>query len=143
MKKILIYCAALFLSAAALNARSKSIDVYSLPDAVRHFIECYFPDNHILRATQDDDLIYPSYDVELEDGISLEFYNDGTLEKISSKAGVSREFIPVPILEFVKVRYPGAYFVEYKMDKKHFEVTLSNRIELKFNNQFNLIEVDD
>ena len=133
MKKILIYCAALFLSAAALNARSKSIDVYSLPD---------FPDNHILRATQDDDLIYPSYDVELEDGISLEFYNDGTLEKIASKAGVSREFIPVPILEFVKVRYPGAYFVEYKMDKRHYEVTLSNRIELKFNNHFNLIEVD-
>ena len=142
MKKIMIFSAALFLSAAVINAENRNIDVYSLPDAIRNFIDSHFPDNKILSAWQDDELIYPDYDVELDNGISLEFYNDGTLEKIECKDGISREFIPVPILEFVKVRYPGAYFVEYKLDRKHYEVTLSNGLELKFNKHFNLMEID-
>ena len=142
MKKILIFSAALFFSAAILSAENKSIDVYSLPESVRSFIDSYFPDSRIIYASQDDDMIYPDYDVELENGVSLEFYNDGTLEKIACKQGVSKEFIPVPILEFVKVRYPGAYFVEYKLDKRHYEVKLSNRFELKFNKHFNLMEID-
>ena len=143
MKKILIYCAALFFSAATISAENRSIDVYSLPDAIRNFIDSHFPDNQILYASKDDELIFPDYDVELENGISLEFYNDGTLEKVACRDGVSREFIPVPILEFVKVKYPGAYFIEYKMDRRHYEVKLSNRLELKFNKHFNLIEIDD
>ena len=142
MKKILIFSAALLFSAAILSAENKSIDVYSLPESVRSFLDSYFPDSRIMYASQDDDMIYPDYDVELENGVSLEFYNDGTLEKIACKQGVSKEFIPVPIIEFVKVRYPGAYFVEYKLDKRHYEVKLSNRLELKFNKHFNLMEID-
>ena len=106
MKKILIYCAALILSAATVDAENRSIDVYSLPDAIRNFIDSHFPDNQIIYASKDDELIFPDYDVELENGISLEFFNDGTLEKVACKEGISREFIPVPILEFVKVKYP-------------------------------------
>ena len=64
----------------------------------------------------------------LANGVFLEFYNNGALEKIACKDGVSSDFIPVSIQEFVKVRYPDAYFTEYKVDKKHYEVKSSKII---------------
>lgn len=143
MKKILIFCAALFLSAAIANADNKAIDVKRLPQASLAFLNTHFPDVQILYATQEDDLIYPDYDVVLANGVDVEFYHNGALEKIGCKAGISNDFVPTPIVEFVKVRYPQAYFVEYKVDRKHYEVKLSNRLELKFNKNFNLLEIDD
>ncbi len=143
MKKTLIFCAALFLSAAMAIADNKPIDANRLPEASRSFLNTYFPGVQILYATQEDEFIYPDYDVVLANGVNLEFYNNGALEKIECKDGISADFIPVAIVEFVKVRYPDAYFVEYKVDRKHYEVKLSNRLELKFNKHFNLLEIDD
>jgi hypothetical protein len=89
------------------------------------------------------ELIFPDYDIALANGVFIEFYNNGALEKIECRDGVSTDIIPVAIVEFVRVRYPDAYFVEYKIDRKHYEVKLSNRLELKFNKNFNLLEIDD
>mgnify|MGYP003457057439 CR=1 FL=1 len=143
MKKILIFAAAFLFTAAIVAADDRPIDVNRLPDAAKAFLNTHFPGEQILYATKDDDLLYPDYNVTLGNGVFLEFYNNGALELIGSGTGVSTEFIPVQIVEFVKVRYPDAYFIEYKLDKKHYEVKLSNRIELKFNKNFNLLEIDD
>lgn len=143
MKKILIFTAAFFLSAAIVAADDKPIDVSRLPDAARAFLNANFPGEHILYATQEDDLLFPDYNVALANGVFLEFYNNGALELIGCNAGISAEFIPIQIVEFVKVRYPEAYFVEYKLDRKHYEVKLSNNLELTFNRNFNLLEIDD
>ena len=35
-----------------------------------------------------------------------------------------------------------AYFVEYELTKKHYEVKLSNNLELKFSKNYNLMEID-
>ena len=143
MKRILIFTAAFFLSAAIVVADDRPIDVSRLPGAAKAFLNANFPGEQILYATQEDDLLFPDYNVALANGVFLEFYNNGALELIGSRTGLSTEFIPIQIVEFVKVRYPDAYFIEYKLDKKHYEVKLSNRIELKFNKNFNLLEIDD
>ena len=143
MKKIMIIFAAIFLSAAIVSADNRAIDVSKLPAAAKAFMEKNFPGEQILYATQEDDLFLPDYDVALANGVLLEFYNNGSLEKIACRTGISLDLIPVPIIEFVKVRYPDAFFVEYKVDKREFEVTLSNRMELKFNKNYNLIGIDD
>jgi hypothetical protein len=143
MKKIMIIFAALFLSAAIVSADNRAIDASKLPAAAKAYMERNFPGEQILYATQEDDLFLPDYDVALANGVLLEFYNNGSLEKIACRTGISLDLIPVPIIEFVKVRYPDAFFVEYKVDKREFEVTLSNRMELKFNKNYNLIGIDD
>lgn len=143
MKKTLIFCAALFLSAAIVVADNKPIDVNRLPGSARSFLDNHFPGVQVLYATQEDELIFPDYDIALANGVFIEFYNNGALEKIECRDGVSTDIIPVAIVEFVRVRYPDAYFVEYKIDRKHYEVKLSNRLELKFNKNFNLLEIDE
>lgn len=139
----MIIFAALFLSAAIVSADNRAIDASKLPAAAKAYMEKNFPGEQILYATQEDDLFLPDYDVALANGVLLEFYNNGSLEKIACRTGISLDLIPVPIIEFVKVRYPDAFFVEYKVDKREFEVTLSNRMELKFNKNYNLIGIDD
>jgi hypothetical protein len=143
MKKIMIIFAALFLSAAIVSADNRAIDASKLPAEAKAFMEKNFPGEQILYATQEDDLFLPDYDVALANGVLLEFYNNGSLEKIACRTGISLDLIPVPTIEFIKVRYPDAFFVEYKVDKREFEVTLSNRMELKFNKNYNLIGIDD
>ena len=143
MKKIMIFTAAFFLSAAIVTADDKSIDVNRLPSAAKAYLNANFPGEQVLYVTQEDDILFPDYNVALANGVFLEFYNNGALELIGSRKGLPTEFIPVQIVEFVKVRYPDAYFIEYKLDKRHYEVKLSNRLELKFNRNFNLLEIDD
>ena len=143
MKKIMMISAALFLFAALAIADDKPIAADLLPEAARTFLKANYPSENILYASKEDDLIYPDYSVALENGVRLEFYNDGAFKSIESRDGVPAGLIPVQIVEFVKVRCPDAFFVEYEVDRRHFDVKLSNRIELKFNKNYNLMEIDD
>lgn len=143
MKKILTMTAAVFFFAAVAAADERPVDVKSLPSAALTFINGNFPGEKILYAVKGDDIILPDYNVTLSNGVSLEFYNNGALEKIEARGGIPVEIIPVQIVEFVKVRYPDAYFVEYEVTKRHYEVKLDNRLELKFSKSYNLMKIDD
>ena len=43
----------------------------------------------------------------------------------------------------VKTYYPDARITEYEIERRHYDVKLSNRLELKFNRNFTLIGIDD
>lgn len=143
MKKILTISAVIFLFTAIARADDRPVTVEQLPAAARTFINTNYPEIQVLFSTKDDDIVLPDYNVALANGVRLEFYNNGALKKIESGNGVPSDLVPVQIVEFVKVRYPDACFVSYEVDKRHYEVKLSNRLELKFNKNYNLIEIDD
>lgn len=143
MKRILTVSAALLIFAAVVMADDRPIDTNRLPEAARIFLNENYPDVQILYSTKEDDLILPDYNVALANGVHLEFYHDGAFKKIESREGIPVDMVPVQIVEFAKVRYPDAYFISYEVSKRHYEVQLSNRMELKFNKNFNLIEIDD
>ena len=135
--------AAVFFFAAIASADDRHVDVNRLPETIKTFLNSNYPSVQILYSTKDDDLIRPDYNVALENGVKLEFYNDGALKKIDARDGVPSSLIPVQIVQYVKGRYPDALFVGYEVDRKHYEVKLSNRLELKFSKNYNLIEIDD
>jgi hypothetical protein len=143
MKRILTISAAIFFFAAVVMADDRPITMEQLPAAARTFINTNYPEVQVLFSTKEDDIVLPDYNVALANGVSLEFYNNGALKKIESRDGIPSDFVPVQIVEFVKVRYPDAHFMSYEVDKRHYEVKLSNRLDLKFNKNYNLIEIDD
>lgn len=143
MKKIMTIAAAVFFFAAIASADDRHVDVSRLPEAVKTFLNSNYPSVQILYSTKDDDLIRPEYNVALENGVKLEFYNDGVLKKIEARDGIPASLIPAQIVQYVKGRYPDAHFVGYEVDRRHYEVKLSNRLELKFSKNYNLIEIDD
>lgn len=143
MKKILFVVLSLVAVSAFASCDEKIVTYDQLPFAAKSFVKAYFPDETVSYVTKDDDLIRPDYEVLLSDGTKLEFTNSGELKKVSSKDGIPVDIVPEAIRNYVNVRYPGTGFVEYEIGKRTYEVTLTNRLEFKFNSNFVVIEVDD
>ena len=107
------------------------------------FIKNTYPNEKISFATVDDDLIKPDYNVVLASGIKIEFNNNGTLEKIESRAGVPAKVVPTQITDYVKAHYPDVTIIEYEVGRFVYEVKLSNRLEINFNHNFKPVRYDD
>ena len=131
------------LLACQAHADDRPVDFGSLPAASQAFVKSHYSDVKVLYVTKDDDIILPDYYVRLENGVNLQFTNGGALEKIEAKAGVPEGIVPVQIVEYVKANYPIALVVEYEVGRKTYEVKLSNRLDIKFNSSFRVIEIDD
>ncbi|MBP3563726.1 MAG: PepSY-like domain-containing protein [Bacteroidales bacterium] len=143
MKKIFAILALSMAVLTVAKAGDRPVTFNQLPAPAQTFINTNYPDDKISFATVDDDLIRPDYSVVLVSGVRIQFNNDGSLEKIESKAGVPEGLIPVQIRDYVKLHYPDAVFYEYEIGRRSYEVKLSNRLELKFNRNFYLVEIDD
>lgn len=143
MKKIIIFMAVM-MAASIARADDKPVTFNQLPQAAQTFINTHYPGEKVSFVTVDDDFIRPEYQVVMANGVMMEFENGGRLEKIETRNGnIPPGIIPVQIMEVVKGHYPDAEVVEYEVGRKTYEVRLSNRMELKFNSSFNIIEVDD
>ena len=143
MKKIALTLIALAAFAAALSADDRPISFDRLPSAAKSYIETNFPGENASFVTKDDDLIRPDYTVVLTNGIKIEFDHSGALTQISSPDGIPAEQVPVSIRNYVKTHYPDAGYLEFEIGRHTYEVKLTNRMELKFNKNFHIIEVDD
>ncbi len=143
MKRIFAFIALSVAAVSIAKADDRPVTFTQLPAAAQTFINTNFPDEKISYATRDDDFILPEYSVVFVSGTKLQFTNSGAMEKIESRAGVPATFIPVQIKDYVNLHYPDAAFTGYEIGRRSYEVTLSNRLELKFNKNFLLIEIDD
>lgn len=129
--------------AAALSADDRPMAFEKLPVAAKEYIQTNFPGEKTTMVTKDDDLIFADYTVMLSNGIKLEFEHSGALTQISSPNGIPAELVPVSIRNYVQAHYPDAGYLDFEIGKRTYEVKLTNRMELKFNNNFHIIEIDD
>ena len=145
MKRIVIIAVSLVMfSLTQLRADDRPIKFSQLPEAAQSFINKYYQNDNVSFATVDDDMIAPDYQVALVSGVMLQFHHNGKLEKIESRTtAIPKGIIPVQIIEAIKELYPEAIDNAYEVDWNSHEVKLSNRMELKFNNNYRIIELDD
>ena len=144
MKRNLIALALMVASISTLKADDKPVTFNQLPKAAQTFINVNYPNEKMSFATVDDDFFKPDYHVALVNGVMIQFENDGRLEKIEVRNGdIPDGIVPIQILEAVKGYYPDARIIGYEVGKRSYEVKLSNRLELKFNTRFEVIELDD
>ncbi len=130
-------------SLSIAKADDRPVTFQQLPAVAQTFINTNFPDEKISYATKDDDFIHPEYKVVFVSGLRLQFNHNGSMEAIEFRGGVPEKFIPVQIKDYVNLHYPDAFFVEYEIGKRSYDVKLSNRLELTFNRNFILSEIDD
>lgn len=143
MKKIVMTLVALAAFATALSADDRPMAYEKLPAPAKEYIQTNFPGEKTAMVTKDDDLIFADYTVMLSNGIRLEFEHSGALTQISSPNGIPAELVPVSIRNYVQAHYPDAGYLDFEIGKRTYEVKLTNRMELKFNNNFHIIEIDD
>lgn len=144
MKRFLIVLTCVLGTMSLAKADDRPVTVDQLPQAARTFLNVNFPDDKISFATKDDDLIRPDYQVVLASGVMVKFNNAGDLEEIESRGReIPDGIIPIQIVEMVKGHYPDVMITGYEVGRRTYEVKLSNRIELKLDRNFNVIEIDD
>lgn len=144
MKKLILIIASAAAFFLVAGAEDKPVTFNQLPECARSFIDNNYQSVKLVLATKDDDFIRPEFHVVLENGVALQFDNDGRLEKIASRSGdIPASVIPKQITDVVKSHYPDAHIVEYEVDRKTYEVKLSNRMEITFDSAFRMIEIDD
>lgn len=144
MKKIIATFVFVIGALTIIHADDKAVTFDKLPKKAQEFIKQYYPNEKMIFASVDDDIIAPEYKVGLDGGVTIGFENNGKFDNIKSKNGnIPAGIIPAKIVETAKAQYPDAIIIEYDADKRSYEIKLSNRMELTFDSNFNLVEIDD
>ena len=144
MKKMIFgILSLLFLASPAMADDDKPIKVKEMPVAAQEFIAEHFPGQSIAVAKQEGSFIEKNYDIIFTNGNKLEFDRKGIWTNVDCRYGsVPQEIIPAPIAEYVKNHFPDGKVKKIEKENRHYEVELSNDVELKFNNSYELVDVD-
>ncbi|MDR0976894.1 MAG: PepSY-like domain-containing protein [Prevotellaceae bacterium] len=136
--------AALVLLSPSVSAQyDKPITREQLPEKAQKFLSTYFADKQIAGVIQDDDLIFPDYDVYFNEGIEVSFHNDGDWDNVDgNRRAIPTGFILPAIVTHVTTTYPGVHITEIDKDFRKFDVTLSNGMELIFNRKGAILGID-
>lgn len=144
MKKIALFFASVMAFAGVASADDKPITFEQLPAKAQQFIKTNFPQEKIAFTSLDRDIFGDTYDVLFASGTKLEFTDKGEWKEIECKySTVDEKFIPEQIRNYVTNTYPGTKYVKIEKGKNGYEVELTNGLELTFDRNFVLIDIDD
>jgi len=145
MKRLMTLTFCLFLLTIITKAdNDKPVTLQELPQKAQEFIKQVFPKKEISYAKLEKDLWEKKYDVVFTNGEKVEFNKNGEWEEVDCKFSVvPNNIIPQPIQELLSKQYPQAKVLKIERDSKGYEVKLSNRLEIKFNQNFQIVDIDD
>lgn len=127
-----------------ISCKDSIITADRLPDAARSFINEYFAENTISYIKKDRGLANISYEVVLQDGTEIEFDKSGNWDSIDCKRkAVPAGLVPDAISEYVQVNFPGQLIVKIDREAFGYEIELSSDLELKFDKNGKMLEIDD
>ena len=144
MKQIILSLASLLLSVGvACASPDRPIESEQLPAAAQQFLQKYFSSAEITLVREDGDILQREYDVTLDNGTHIEFTSKGEWREVESREALPRGIVPRNIETFIAKRYPKSEIYRIEQGRRDWEVGLSNGMELKFDNRFRLIDIDD
>lgn len=116
-----------------------------LPVPVKTFIQQTYPGEAITFAQKDLELTGWKYEIFLVDGTHIEFDTDDMWDKIESPMTkpVPAHLIPAPIAAHLQANFPGTFVTKIDKERNGYDVDLATGIELKYNKQGALMEMDD
>ena len=127
------------------SCTDKPVTAEQVPEPVKAFIQQTFPGQTISYAEKDVELTGSKYEVVLADGTRVEFDTNNVWDKVECTMAnpVPTALIPAAIVTHLQANFPDAMIT--KIDKEHYgyEVELANGLELKYNKQGAIMEMDD
>lgn len=151
MKKIMFFVASLLLTStvaigavSAANDDDRPIRYEELPDAARSFIEKHFGKEQLSHATVDEDIMDKEYKVVFTSGTKLEFDGKGEWIELDCRySAVPADLVPQQIADYVKAHYPESKITELKHEYGNWEAKITGGLELTFNRDMKLVDIDD
>ena len=144
MKKSIFFVLALVMSIClplTLMADNDQVITFDrLPATAQTMLKQNFSDKVPLVITAD----WDDYKVMYTNGDKVEFDKKGNWRDIECKTSqVPAALIPAQITANVNATFPGATITEIDQDRRGYSVKLSNGLELEYNRNFQIVELDD
>lgn len=146
MKKIMLTAALLFAGiTASLADNDRPIALDKLPAAAQTFLKTHFADLTLAYAVEDPKFVGSEYEVTYTDRTEVEFRPNGEWSSVERRyAAVPASVVPTQISDYVaKSSFPNQYIKKIERDAYTWEIELSNGIEIKFDREFHVIDIDD
>lgn len=146
MKKIMIIAASLlFVSVTSARAdHDRPIQFEQLPAAAQQFINTYFSDQKVSFVKEERDFMEVSYEVMFTNSIKIEFAGNGEWKEVKCKYSTLPEgIVPQPIVDYVGTNFPGVSIYAIDRGYRDVEVSLTNGLELTFDSNYTLVDIDD
>ena len=146
MKKLLFLLFGLFLIQGTIKAdNDKLIQYKELPQQAQAFVKQHFDETAVALVKMETDFFDKSYEIIFSNGDKLEFDKNGDWKEVDCRyTALPTSIIPTQIKNYVSKNYPDIKII--KIEKKRrgdIEVDLSNRLELTFDSNYNLTDIDD
>lgn len=149
MKKFITTMMFMGILTVSLNTTARAQDVVTqnvseLPEMAREMLSKYFPYAKVSYIKVDKDLfLLTSYDVKLSNGTEIDFNNKGEwLEIDCQKEAVPSALIPETIRKYMEENFKGHRITEIERNRKGYQVTIANGLELKFDPFGTFIKLD-
>ena len=112
--------------------------------AITQFVTQHFPQATIQYVMPDEDDI----DVVLNDYTKIEFRLNNEWKKVDCEhsttfTAVPATIVPEQITAYVTANFPNAIIKKLEKQFRGWEIELNNGLELKFNSNFRVMEIDD
>ncbi len=112
--------------------------------AITQFVTQHFPNATVQMVMPDEDDI----DIVLNDYTKIEFRLNNEWKKVDCEhsttfTAVPATIVPEQITAYVNANFPGAIIKKLEKNFRGWEIELNNGLELKFNSNFKVMEIDD
>ncbi len=146
MKRLLLTIAAALLCTVASEAAERVIDKSALPQNAMDFVATHFKNDKVVAATEERCYFIFTYEYNtiLASGTKIEFDSNGEWREVECIVGrrVPSSVIPPKIARYIQENFPKGQVMKIERDKLHIDVELNNKVELKFNHDGELLEID-
>ena len=128
--------------ASADNDRIIAFD--QLPAKAREFVKQYFPSEKVSYVKEESDFMELSYEVVFAQGTKVEFSGQGEWKEVDCRySTLNEKLVPAQIRDYVSKNFPDTKFVKIEKGYRGYEVKLTNRLELTFDAEYHLVDIDD
>jgi len=139
-KLFLLSLLALLLCVSARAQDDRIVSVDKLPQNAKEFLTKYFPDKTPVLVKED----WDDFEVVYANGEKAEFLKNGEWKKIDFRVvAVPAALVPEQVKTQVQSLYPGAIITKIKKEPYGWEAKLNNGLEIDFNAEFVIIDIDD
>ncbi|MDO4771380.1 PepSY-like domain-containing protein [Porphyromonas sp.] len=116
-----------------------------LPNAAKDFLKTHFAGVKIVSVEVDYDDGAMSYEVRLANGADIDFNSSGQWKEVETRTfAVPSAIIPAKIRQHIAATFPNTFVVKISRNRKHYEVDLSNGLELKYDARtYAFLGIDD
>lgn len=148
MKRIIQTCVVALVCMIAFQVKAvadnyKPIAVSQLPAVSQQVIKSHFAGKKVAMAKQETGLLDKNYEVVFTSGEKVEFDKKGNWKEIDCKlSAVPAKLIPAKIASYLKSNYPGVKVLKLEKGNNEYEVNLANGMEITFNKNFVVIDID-